>query len=85
MLTETQQLNDLKDYKDKLFQNEGGRGTNSFGENGMHERFSKSGPLHPSTFCDVCRGCYSEYGCLLGYLLEAKRVLFSKFLDLVRS
>jgi hypothetical protein len=84
MLTETQQLNDLKDYTDKLFQNEGGRDVLSDGENGMHNA-SKSGPLHPSTFCDVCRGCYSEYGCLLGYLLEAKRVLFSKFLDLVRS
>jgi hypothetical protein len=67
-------------------QNEGGRNeVLSFGgANGMHKFSSKSGPLHPA-FCDVCGLCYSEYGCLLGYLLEAKRVLFWKFLDMVRS
>ena len=64
-------------------QNEGGRAVLSFGENGMHND-SKSGPLHP-TFCDVCKGCYSEYGCILGYLLEAKRVLFRKFLEKVNG
>jgi len=68
----------------KMNQNEGGRAVLSFGENGMHND-SKSGPLHPSTFCDVCGLCYSEYGCIIGYLLEAKRVLFWKFLDMVRA
>jgi hypothetical protein len=64
MHTETQQLQELKDYKDKLFQHEGGRrNVLSDGENGMHNA-SKSGPLHLSL--PTCREC-PQYGEKLVY------------------
>lgn len=64
MHTETRQLNELKDYKDKLFRNEGGRDVLSNGEYGMHND-SKSGPLHPS-FCQLCGQCYYRPDCVIG-------------------
>lgn len=66
-------------------QNEGSP-VNVLSENrGDYEVRAKSGSLHPShNFCDsTCRQCFSHYDCILGYLLEAKRVLFQRFLEAV--
>ncbi len=53
----------------KMNQNEGGRNqVLSFGENGMHYNVdsSRSGPLHPSTFCAICGQCYYRPECVIG-------------------
>ena len=87
MLTDTQQLLELKDYKDKLFQKEGGRADVMSDEgSGMHKAFSSwFGPLHPSKFCGVCGKCYNEPKCFVGYLLIAGSILFDAILSKVRG
>ena len=96
MSTETHLLNELKDYKDALFQNGGGRKpVLSFGERGMHESFSKSGPLHLSLpTCQVCpqygeklvypRKCYYSRQCGWPAFIGIPLVLLSLKLKQIR-